>query len=600
MKSAWLRRFVLAAVLLAPSGCGVSYDPAVTLPYLASDQLEGRGVGTPGLETAANYIADHYRRAGLKPLPGLDGYFQPFDFVTSRKPAVNCALLIAGRSLTLDKDYRPLAISGEGAFAGPVVFAGYGITSAANSYDDYAGLDVHGKVVLAMRFEPMDAEHKSLFAPIGFDWSDDARLENKIQTARKHGAAALILITPAGLQSSDPLTPFAPSSAASLGLPTIHVKRAAVEAILFDGIHYDSSGKPIAQVRAGVVATGNVQITRTTVRVENVAACVPGAGPHADQYVIVGAHYDHLGRGAWGGILGPRGAIYHGADDNASGTATLLELAQRAAAGPPRQRTVVFCSFTAEEEGLIGSRYFTAHPPLDLHRVVAMLNMDMVGRMKGNVIYVGGRGTAADLDAVVKRAADNGEVAVRPLPVGVGGRGGLGPSDHMSFALQKIPVLMLFSGMHADYHRPSDTAEKINYTGIQKTADFAGRLIDGLSAMDREPYDASSDIASMTIGIVPASNDHLPGAALGIVAGYPADDTETGVPVRVVSSGSAAAAAGVQGGDVIRQWNGQDMIGLADLAQHLATSHAGDIVTLKVQRGSKMLLLHAKLDERKE
>jgi hypothetical protein len=603
--SAFLLALVLSAcqsahvtpqTLRAPLG-PTSFDPAITLPYLASDDLEGRGVGTPGLDKAAQFIADHFRAAGLKPLPQLGGYFQPFDFITAAKPASDCALLLAGRALKLDQDYRPLAFSAEGSFHGQVVFAGYGITDKAQGYDDYANLDAHGKVVLAMRFEPMTTDGKSLFAPEGRDWSNDARFENKIQTARQHGAAALILFTPAGLQTSDTLAPFGPSSAQSQGLPAIQIKRAAAQAILSVQVHFAADGKPLASIHPGLSASGRVHIQRTIAKVKNVIGCVPGAGPFADQYVIVGAHYDHLGHGRGGTIFGPMGAIYHGADDNASGTATLLELAQRAAAAP-QNRTIVFCSFTAEEEGLIGSRYFTAHPPLELNKVAAMLNMDMVGRMKGDILYVGGAATARDLNALVKLADYDEPLKLQPLPVTFGGRGGLGPSDHMSFALEHIPILMLFSGMHPDYHRPTDTADKINYAGIQKIADFADRLIDGLATMPREPYDASQDIASQTYGIVSPPSDHLQGAALGISA-HPRDDqTQTGVPIQSVVPGSAAAKAGVRPGDVILQFNGHELIDLADLAQHLALARPQDKATLKVQRGNQILLLHAVLDER--
>jgi hypothetical protein len=595
----FLSPFVAAAALAAPAATPpASFDPAVTLPYLASDELAGRGVGSPGLDVAAQFIADHFRAAGLKPLPALGSYFQPFDYPSSAKPAEDCALVLADKSLKLDLDFRPLAVSSEAIFRGPVVFAGYGITDKSQGYDDYATIDARGKVVLALRFEPMTDGGKSLFVAGGNGWSDDARFESKLQNARRHGAAALILFTPAGLQQSDPLSPFGPSSTQSQGLPAIQIKRAAAEPILGVPVHYAPDGKPLATVRPAVSASGRVHIQRTAVRVKNVIACVPGVGPLADEYVIIGAHYDHLGRGLIGSILGRFGSIYHGADDNASGTATLLELAQRTARAP-HPRTIVFCSFTAEEEGLIGSRYFTAHPPLDLSKVAFMLNMDMVGRMKNDTLYIGGSATARDLNALLKLADVDSPLKLRPLPVGFGGRGGLGPSDHMPFALHQIPILMLFSGMHPDYHRPTDTADKINYDGIQKTADFAARLIDGLATMPREAYDSSQDIQSQTFGIVQPTNDHLPGAALGIMAAPATDDSRTGVPIQTVVSGSAAAKAGLLAGDVILQLNGRDLIDLADLAQHLAQARPGDKVTLKVQRGTQTLSLLVVLDERR-
>ncbi|MGA2233703.1 MAG: M28 family peptidase, partial [Tepidisphaeraceae bacterium] len=407
-----------------------SFDPARVVPYLASDQLEGRGIGLPGLDLAADFLAGRFKAAGLKTLPGMTDYFQAFDYTAASAPGPDCALALDGRALKLDEDFRPLIYTGEGNFDGLVVFAGYGITSAAHNYDDYAGLDVRGKIVLAMRFEPMTAGGKSLWAAAGTDWSADASLENKAKTAAAHGAAALLLFTPDGLESEDVLAPFSPGyHPVANAIPAFHVKRNVAASILGAGttIKYSKQGKPSAEATQVAEVSGAVHIARTVLHVKNIVGCVPGAGPHADEYVVVGAHYDHLGRGKYGGIFGRPGAIYHGADDNASGASAVVELAQHAAAGPPRQRTMVFCLFTAEEEGLIGSEYFTSHPPIDLGKVVAMFNMDMVGRVQSDTVYVGGEGTAVDLENIVKTAERGQPLTAKSLPASVGGRGGLGP-----------------------------------------------------------------------------------------------------------------------------------------------------------------------------
>jgi Peptidase family M28/PDZ domain/PA domain len=577
------------------------FDPSVTLPYLASDTLEGRGVGMKGLDTAADYLAEHFRAAGLKPLPGLNGYFQPFDYTAAAKLDADCRLTVAGQTLKIDQDYRPLIFTSEGAFDGLVIFAGYGITSKSHHYDDYAGIDARGKVVLAMRFEPMDSAGHSRFAPPGADWSQDASLQSKVKNAAEHGAAALLLFTPSGLENSDPLSPFLMGYRANnSSIPAFHIKRSAANLMLGEdaAITYDTDGKPTLRSSKVASASGEVRITRTVLHVKNVVGLVPGVGPRADEFVIVGAHYDHLGRGKYGGIFGPPGKIFHGADDNASGTAAVLELAAHAAAGPPRARSIVFILFSAEEEGLIGSAYFTAHPPLDLGKVVVMFNMDMVGRASKQTIYVGGEGTAKDLEAIVQRADVGQPLKIKSLPASVGGRGGLGPSDHMEFALKRIPIVFLFSGMHGDYHRPTDTADKINYAGINEVVALGDRLIDGLAVMPRQPYDSSADIGGM--GFASASvTDHVSGAALGVIPDYTTDETNAGVLIQGVRPGSAADTAGLQGGDLIIQFGDKKLAGLQDLADALAAARPGDKVALKVQRGKETLVLHATLTERK-
>jgi hypothetical protein len=576
---------------VAPATMPASFDPTVTVPYLASDALEGRGIGTRGLDVAADYLADHFRQAGLRRLPGMNDCFQTFDFAAANSVSRDSALVINGQRLKLNEDFRPLTLSGEGAFDGEVVYAGYGITSTIKRnevvYDDYAHLDVRGKVVIAKRFEPMDGAGKSLWAPAGRDWSDEAGLENKIRNAKAHGAVALLLFTPAELDANDRLMPFGRQAAPIAGdLPAYHVKRSVAEPLLGAG-------------GATIHASGLVRIDRTIVHVKNIIGFVPGVGPHADEYVVVGAHYDHLGHGKYGGIMGRPGAIYHGADDNASGSAALLDMAWHTAANPPHGRSIVFCLFTAEEEGLIGSQYFVEHPPIELGKVVAMFNMDMVGRVKDDTVYVGGEATANDFDTIMQ-AADSGiGMKMRPLPVSVGGRGGLGPSDHMEFALRGIPILFLYSGMHADYHRPTDTPDKINYAGIRKIAELGDQIIDRLAAMPKEPYNAAEDIPGMAMMMPNPGGDHLSGAMLGVTMDFLSESNEPGALVQGVAAGTAAETAGLKAGDVILQYNDKKLSGAQDLYESLAMARPGDTVALTVRRGAQTIVLHATLQEKK-
>ncbi len=264
--------------------------------------------------------------------------------------------------------------------------------------------------------------------------------------------------------------------------------------------------------------SGEVVVKRSTAQTRNVMACLSGTGPHAGEWVVVGAHYDHLGKGQMGHMFGPVGSVYHGADDNASGVAAVLELAARLRAAGPLPRSVLFVLFSGEEEGLIGSDFFVKHPPVPLDRVAAMLNLDMVGRLKGDALLIGGEGTARAFDGIVAAA-----VAGTGLHTSTFERGGLGPSDHMSFALQHVPVLFLFTGLHADYHRPTDTADKINYPGLDRVVAVADRIVTALAAMPRQTYDGSAD-GSSTMALASGHGTGGGRASLGVVPDYSAGD----------------------------------------------------------------------------
>jgi hypothetical protein len=307
-----------------------SVDPRDTVPFLASDALGGRGVGTAGLDTAALFISGEFRSIGLEPLPSLGGYYQPLMMTTATALGPNTTLDLGdGKSYVAREDFIPASFSRPGAFSGPVVFVGYGVSAGKEYvYDDYDGVDVGGKVALAMRFEPHDASGKSRFKPD--TWSEMATLGRKALTAAQHGAAALVLVTPWEYHGFDSLMTFNTHLMEGRAtIPVIQVTRPVAEALLKRGEVkdlkslqelIDTTGQPHSAELNNVSVSGNIDMKPTVMPVKNIVGVLPGVGPHADEYVVVGAHYDHLGTGRYGGTLGPRGAIYHGADDNASGT----------------------------------------------------------------------------------------------------------------------------------------------------------------------------------------------------------------------------------------------------------------------------------------
>jgi hypothetical protein len=578
-------------------------DPRETVPFLASDALEGRAPGSHGLITAGDFLAARFTSLGLSPAPGMKDYFQPFTMPLASTLAPGTNLLLNDKSLALHTDFSPQSPTGEGPFAGKVVFAGYGVTRENNGYDDYANIDAHGKVVLVMREELHDEKGASRFASANHLWSPGAYFNTKARNAAQHGAAALLLVTPPSANGADEVLPFfgdvgSPASA----IPVMQVSRRVADLLLSTGgakdlktleQSIDSTGKPQSIDLSDAEVSGDITLKHSSADVRNVIAYLPGAGPHADEFVVVGAHYDHLGTGQVGHTRGPAGNIYHGADDNASGTAAVLELAEKFKQSDPLPRSILFVLFTAEEEGLVGSDWFVKHPPVPLEKIVAMFNLDMVGRLKDENLLIGGWGTAPIFDSMMKEAT-----AGLPIKTQSFEKGGLGPSDHMSFALQNIPVLFLFTGLHADYHRPTDTADKINYAGIDEVVTVSQRIITRLAAMPRQSYDGSSDSkATMALMIGHGTSRR---AALGVVPDFNSVDSRIGVAISGVSQASPAEAAGLQSGDVITSFNEKPMNNLQDLSDALSEANPGDKITLKIQRSGKPLQLHATLGERKE
>jgi hypothetical protein len=576
-----------------------------SVDYLASDALEGRGIGTTGLDLAAAYIAGDFHGAGLHPLPGLTDYFQRFETATADGVAPETFLKISDQELKLQEQFVPLSFSAEKSFTGPAVFAGYGITSKEHNYDDYAGLDVKGKVVIAWRFEPVDKDGKSKFAKD--DWSELAHLDTKAKNAADHGAAALILTNPPLFKGPADLLPFARQfQGTTAALPVFHLRPFDGEALLRKATgkdpkalqeENDAGPAPKSQALPDLTISGKVAIKRTVHYLQNVVGYLPGSGPHADEYVVIGAHYDHLGHGGPGSLAPKSKAIHHGADDNGSGSAALIELAHEFASRvQPLQRSLIFIAFTGEEEGLWGSSRFVNYPPVPLKQIVAMLNLDMVGRIRDDTLYVGGTGTAAAFNDILKEADKGSSLKIKSI-----GEGGLGPSDHMAFALKKVPVLFFFSGMHKDYHRPTDTADKINYNGMADVVALSARVIEGMAAMPRQQYVASADAHSMTTGM--GSGPGVGGgggASLGVVPDYTTDESSTkGVKIAGTSPGSPAEGIGLREGDVLVGFNDKALDNLVDLSVALKSAKPGDKIKLRVQRNGQPMTFDVTLAERK-
>jgi hypothetical protein len=571
-----------------------------TVEYLADDARDGRGVGTPGLDASAQFIADRFARIGVRPLPGFGGYFQPFEMTAGIAPAPTTSLRTEDDAFGVETDFLPLGLSAQREFHGGVVFAGYGVVDPSKGYDDYAGVDVNGKVVLVLRYEPVNDAGDS--ALTGGAWSPRATFGAKAKLAATNGAVALLTVTGplnAGDKNLQPLVP-----AGEAPIPVLQVTQEAAEKLLRRGGLDDlktlqsainSQLKPHSRPLADVTLAGAVAFRKITAAVKNVVGYLPG---QTDEYVLVGAHYDHLGRGTVGHAFGSRGQVHNGADDNASGTAVVLELARQLSHARRPPRGILFALFTAEEEGLIGSDYFVKHSPVPLTKVVAMLNLDMVGRVKNDKLLVGGSGTAESFKPMLERADETS-----PLALSYIGRGGLGPSDHQSFGSRKIPVLFFFSGLHPDYHRPTDDADKINYPALADVVDLSRDVVRHMASAPRPSYVGRFDAEPAlfdrrsTTSTTPTT-DPARRASLGVVPDYGTDESQSGVRIVGVTAGSAAEVAGLKDGDVITHAGDMRIANLYDLTEFLNRSTPGDKVKISVTRGGTRIDLDATLKAR--
>ena len=586
-----LRHLLLAllAPALVPVAVAGEADAAaatITAPelkrhveVLASDALEGRGTGSAGEKKAAEYLIEGFRAAGLEP-GGEDGTFlQPFQVPGEAKlqgtPALELRVGEWWRELTLRREFQPFGFSDSGQLEAPLVFAGYGVVDPARGYDDYAGLDVKGKAVLVLRHQPRPDQGAR----------ENAFFVTKAKNAKARGAAALIVVNDTLHQRGDQLAPFGAGEASEeTRLPAFHVTRAVAESL------FKTAGRDLAalqkqldeQLRPSSFELParvrlSVQIERTVLNPRNVIARLPGSDPAlAKEIVVFGAHYDHLGRGHTGQSLDPEAQdeIHNGADDNASGTSALLELAQAMTAARPR-RTIYFVAFSGEEMGLLGSAHFVKQPPVPLERIVSMINLDMIGRLNKDKLEVGGVGSSPGFPDLVKRVCEPHGLKLRLT------KSGFGPSDHASFYGAGVPVLFFFTGLHAEYHRPNDDSPLIQAEGMERVtrAAFAAGL--EIANADARP----------TYVAPPARRENRP--RLGVMLDQEWEGT--GAALSQVAEGGPAAAAGLQDGDVIVALGGQRIEASEDLLDALGEHKAGDEVEVVVLRGKEQLTFKVKL-----
>ncbi|HZZ79181.1 MAG TPA: M28 family peptidase [Gemmataceae bacterium] len=605
------RRLVLIALVLglgAVFGQGFAQDvkkedPSLArmrkdITFLASDECEGRGVGTLGLDLAAQYIAVQFSHAGLKP-GGVNGtFFQPFPFCTNAQldGKSSMSIITKGTTQALEqgKDFDVLGTSSSANLTAPVVFVGYGVTAKGIDYDDYAGQDVKGKIVIALRRLPRWKDAKRPFD--GTHKDELAALESKQYRAQAAKAAAVILVNDATDADKDAFIPFATTSRGiiTVNIPFVQMKRAILDELL-----KSATGKSLAETEKAIddnlkpqsatiketQITLNVKVKRQETMVKNVIGVLEGSGPLANETIVVGAHYDHLGYGGFGSLGGKnaKDKIHHGADDNGSGTTSVMELARRFGAMKDRQgRRMVFMTFTAEERGLIGSRHYARVEPLfSLKNTAAMFNLDMVGRLKDTGLPDGakpkllalGMDSGKGFEDLVKKHNPGFDV-VKDKSV-------FGASDHFSFYQQRIPVIFFWTGTHPDYHRPTDTSDKINVAGMKRIADYAEKIIDDLRTMPKRPEYVENK--TPFVGGAPK------GPRMGILPDYQFGGK--GVKIDGVSVKGPAEEAGLKKGDVILQIAGKMVPDVNAYMTLMASQKSGTPIEITILRDTKELKL---------
>lgn len=547
---------------------------------LASPEMEGRLAIAPGSYKAADYIARTFEQYGLEP-KGTEGYFQDFEmtigFVVGEGTRLRLQMPDETSWEVPETQFRPTIHSANSSAEGQVVFVGYGLVLPNQEYDDYKGVEVQGKVVALLRGAPKWLE--------GANLGRVASLSSKVRSAFERGAVGVLVLNLSDSQNLMPLGMRGRMNPAATGV-VMNLSRTAGDKLL-QSINLtveeavrriDESRQPISTpTPVFVEMSANLQPRKGMAR--NVVAFLPGADPaKRNEVVVIGAHYDHLGYGEVGSLAPEPGDIHYGADDNASGTAGLMELARLLSLQRERlARSVLFIAFSGEEEGLVGSAYFVRNSTVPIENIVAMVNLDMIGRLGDQGLSVSGMGSSPQWEEIVKSANTEG-LQVRLSQASTGG------SDHTSFFMRNIPVLFFFTGMHPDYHRPSDTWDKINYEGQAKVVAMVERVARHLA--NREERIAFSRPTQPQQGMRQGARSGFR-VRIGLIPEYSSEGQ--GILLSGVVPGSPAEKAGLRAGDRVVAVMGTRVQSMEELTQLYERMEPGKAVEFTILRDGKEL-----------
>jgi len=566
--------------------------------YLASEELEGRLPGTAGIDKAANYISQHFKKVGLKSF--RENYFQQFDVRTGIKLGSEnkFALTVlverlgvpvekwkpATKNINVEEEWLPAAFSENGSVSADLVFAGYGISAEPLGYDDYKDIDVNGKIVIVISGSPDGSTEKSKFVNYLSD-------RYKATNARNKGAVGVLIVNPQG-DSANILKPLSfQMMSRNSGILVAYIKRTLAFSLMPKNVQLNyvenainKSQKPNSFAVPYTKVSLTIDLVDDYRPTSNVIGYVEGRF-NPQEYIVVGAHYDHLGYGQLGNsaYVGKTPKIHPGADDNASGVAGVMELAERFAKNPA-DRTIVFMAFTGEEMGLLGSTHYVENNFFPHENTFLMLNFDMIGRMKDNKLQIFGLGSSPVLSNVIDSISSIENIGIVKL------QDGFGPSDHTPFYKKKIPVMHFFTGAHGDYHKPTDTWEKLDYVASARVVDFAESVVRHFASIQQKP--AFTEVVDTTNR--PAMRGG--GPWFGIVPNF--EESPLGLKISGTSPGSPAQAAGLKEDDIITHIDDKQVKNLHDFMYIIGEYKAGNTVKVRVLRNNKEMFFNVTLANR--
>jgi len=653
-----------SAVSGSASGDAMESQLRADIKFLASEELRGRSVTDETIEVAAGYLVERMQGIGLKTDLVGGKARQPFSVKlgSSVGDAEDNELTLSTdgentdtKLVRLNHGLMPLALgSSKANVSGPVVFAGYGITAPRLEYDDYAGIDADGAIVIILRKEPQASDPESKFS--GTQNTRHAFFATKIQNAIKHGAKAILLVNdPASVReavqavreridqeksrkeklaqqlqqlpedannvrkSIEQKIANANQMIKSLGddlpnvqqgvlgvtdagvrpgnqqsIPIVSVARDVISQALSDAAGtelaelesaIDETGSPRSVELKGVTATLKAELRPSVANTNNVLGLLPGKGKLADQTVVVGAHYDHVGMGGYGSLAPGTIAIHNGADDNASGTAAMLAIAGRMMdrlSGVESHRRVLFMGFSAEERGLLGSQHYVKNPVFPLESTVAMVNLDMVGRLRDNELTIYGTGSAPTFDALVETANEPYEFDLFKVA------SGYGPSDHQSFYMAGVPVLFFFTGLHDNYHRPSDDFDKIEFGGLTRITDIVSDVTYELATLEQRPEYAETE------------NRVRVRRQITAYMGVSLANRDDSVVISGLVQGAPAERAGLKTGDTLKKLGNTSVKNSQQVLEVMRSRSPGQKIPATVERDGEAISVTLELVARPE
>lgn len=575
IKILWILVFVLFF------GCSQKIDREINqedlhtlMDFLASDSLKGRYPGTPEDSVLLHYITSQFEKYGLSAPAG--GYIQNFELTTGVDVDPVSSLRTGSLDMEFGKDFYPMGFSSGGSVSAPVLFAGYGIVSGENTEDrnDYLDIEPAGKWLIILRGSP---DGKS-------DLLNYSRDRDKVMYASDKGAAGVLLVAGEKFSIEDRIeTHLDPEP--SVGIPVIQVTRSAIEKLMKGSDlsipkieNYLQDHSLSSAYISNEELTCEIKISKVSTMTGNVIGLIEGSDPVLkDEWIVVGAHHDHLGMGGSSNSsrMPDTIAVHNGADDNASGVAAVLELASRFSSTKHKHpRSLAFITFGAEEKGLVGSKYFVENMPFESSALLAMVNIDMLGRMKpDSLLQVSGVGTSAEASELLEKVNENYHLNLTLTEAG------FGPSDHASFYMADIPVFFFTTGPHKEYHTPLDDIDSINFKGLEIATSFIADLIDQLGTIDSLTFrEAGPKVSS--------GRSYRGSVTLGIMPDVSGGDTN-GLKVLAVTEGRPGSTAGLKKGDIIIGIDNHVIGNIYDYMYRLKSYKPGDSVVITILRNEK-------------